>query len=61
MLSPKFRNCSSVIVRGSISGVLKGLLVVFEQEWGKVTSKVYYTLKMYYFIYIHKFARWRRK
>ncbi|KAF2191666.1 hypothetical protein K469DRAFT_555983, partial [Zopfia rhizophila CBS 207.26] len=31
-LVPKFRNCSSVMVHGSISGVLKSPLVVFKQE-----------------------------
>ena len=37
----KFRGFSSWMAHGCISGITKGPLVIFEKEFGKVTSQVY--------------------
>lgn len=42
-LIPKFRGYSSWMIHGQISGLHKGPLVVFEKEWGKISSQIYVT------------------
>ncbi|KAF2179572.1 hypothetical protein K469DRAFT_798615 [Zopfia rhizophila CBS 207.26] len=56
-LVPKFRNRSSVMVHGSISRVSKGPPVVFEQEWGKATLKVYSENVLPHIYLLNIFAR----
>jgi DDE superfamily endonuclease len=50
---PKFRGYSSWMIHGSISSTKKGLLVVFEKQWGMITAKVYtqYVLPSIYQFY----------
>ena len=40
-LVPKFSGYSAAMAYGSISGIIKGHLILMKKEWGKITSKVY--------------------